>query len=55
MQFFSADLFRSSILKFSGQIKTKDADSACLWMRADDAERKRLAFDNMQTPEPTDR
>ncbi|AVX04769.1 hypothetical protein MXMO3_02255 [Maritalea myrionectae] len=52
MQFFSADRFKDTTLRFSGQIKTEDADSASLWMRADGAERERLAFDNMQTPEP---
>ncbi|TDQ66167.1 hypothetical protein ATL17_0153 [Maritalea mobilis] len=51
MQFFSADRFKDEALKFSGKIKTKDADSACLWMRADGADREVLAFDNMQTPE----
>lgn len=52
MQHFSADQFHDSTLRLAGQIKTEDAHKASLWMRADDAARKRLAFDNMQTPEP---
>lgn len=52
MQFFSADLFKDTSLKFSGQIKTENADWASLWMRTDNAESGLLTFDNMQTPEP---
>lgn len=52
MQFFSADQFHDSILRFAGQIKTEDANMACLWMRTDDAAGNMLTFDNMQTPEP---
>lgn len=49
MQSFLASHYKGERLKLSGYVKSKDAQSAGLWMRVDGQEKNEmLAFDNMQ-------
>jgi hypothetical protein len=49
-QTFKADKFRGKRVRLKGEIKTQDvAKWAGFWLRADDANSKIVAFDNMQT------
>lgn len=47
MQEFRADHYRGKRIRFSGVLKTADADWAGLWLRIDEGSTT-LAFDNMQ-------
>jgi hypothetical protein len=50
MQLFRADNYRGKRVRFSGVTSTTDVrHTAGLWMRVDGADKKTLAFDNMQT------
>lgn len=50
MQLFRADNYRGKRVRFSGVVSSTDVRrSAGLWMRVDGADKKTLAFDNMQT------
>ncbi len=50
MQLFRADRYRGQRVRFSGVTSSTDVrQSAGLWMRVDGADKKTLAFDNMQT------
>lgn len=52
MQHFWADHVCHKSLCFKAQIKTEAAGNASIWMRADAADRQRLAFDNMRNAWP---
>jgi hypothetical protein len=47
-QAFSADSLKGKRVRLSAQIKTEDAEHGFLWMRADRADGRTVAFDNMQ-------
>lgn len=49
MQMIAADDYRGSRLRFSGYLRTADADRAQMWMRVDGPNHQVLAFDNMDS------
>jgi len=47
MQTFSADAYRGKRLRLSGFLRTRDANSAAMWMRIDGQGQQTVGFDNM--------
>lgn len=47
MQTVDAAAYKGKRVRFSGYLRTKDAGKGALWMRVDDADKKSVAFDNM--------
>ncbi|WP_430391893.1 hypothetical protein [Dyella sp. 20L07] len=52
MQTIKADAYRGKRIRLSGQLSTKAANKAALWMRVDGSERRILGFDNMDQRAP---
>lgn len=48
MQTIDASVYRGKRVRFSGFLRTKDANQAGLWMRIDGAYKRVLGFDNME-------
>ncbi len=49
VQAFSAEAYAGERIRFSGFIKSRDVESAGLWLRVDSEKRGTVGFDNMQT------
>jgi hypothetical protein len=49
MQIVAADDYRGTRLRFSGYLRTVDADRSQMWMRVDGPNHEVLAFDNMDS------
>jgi hypothetical protein len=49
MQMIAADDYRGSRLRFSGYLRTANADRSQMWMRVDGPNHQVLAFDNMDS------
>lgn len=47
MQTIDAAAYKGKRVRLSGYLRTKDAGKGALWMRVDDADKKSVAFDNM--------
>lgn len=49
MQMIAADDYRGSRFRFSGYLRTGNADRSQMWMRVDGPNHQALAFDNMDS------
>ncbi|WP_109127236.1 hypothetical protein [Dyella sp. C11] len=52
MQTIDASTYQGKRVRLSGYLRTKDAGKGQLWMRVDGADRKSVAFDNMDDRAP---